>query len=107
MLKGDFGRKEQIKWQNRTANVTLADLAEEFRDLVENEEETSPAGFIDSVIEDVKNQAPEESYDFTVKIGELFCQLFGNKLKAIIEKRMLTFPLKMDELKGLLFKIDD
>ena len=96
--KGNDSR-ETRKWSNRTPQVTLDDLSQEFRELVEMDDDgvfTNP--FINTLIDDVTDSDPEGAYEYTIRLRSLFATMFAAKLKQIIEKRELSFPLIMDVL---------
>ena len=93
--------RETRKWRNRTANVLLEDLADEFRELADADDDMDHH-FVDRLVEEVKlrDESLDESLEYSARMRDLFSQMFAEKLKQIVDKRELNFPLPMGQLQS-------
>ena len=103
---GKDDEKENRKNQNRSLEATLENLISEFNEFLENFDEDAdpPSFFIDVVLKEYEEEYPTSYNTYKEHIFSLFDVYFENKLREILEKRVLPFPLKMEDLRQHIFK---
>lgn len=87
---------DEMKKRNRSQDVQIDDLGAEFRELCEKEE-LQALPFVDSLIEDVKNNSSTDAGTFYDRaIHDIFSNLFAETLKMSSQTKSIKFPITMD-----------
>ena len=85
--------------------ATLNGLIEEFNEFLANfdDEANPPIYFIDSMLKDFEEDSPGSYLEYKTHIENVFDDYFEKMLREILDKRLLPFPLKMEDLRAHVF----